>query len=156
MPDKAHKVFDKQVARYHQARSSAEGSRIRALLAGEPQLETIATPDGLKTLASELKALKLERRALKKIEALALKAAETKGGAGAPQGAKGGASAPQDMKADKPAAPAKSAPAKAQPAKPAPAKPATKAPDAKSRTAPRAKATGAGQRATAHKAPAKG
>lgn len=146
MPDKAHKVFDKQVARYHQARSSAEGSRIRALLAGEPQLETIATPDGLKTLASELKALKLERRALKKIEALALKAAEAKGGAGAPP----------DMKADKPAAPAKPAPAKAQPAKPAPAKPATKAPDAKSRTAPRAKATGAGQRATAHKAPAKG
>lgn len=151
MPDKAHKVFDKQVARYHQARSSAEGSRIRALLAGEPQLETIATPDGLKTLASELKALKLERRALKKIEALALKAAEAKGGAGAPP----------DMKADKPAAPAKSAPAKAQqakpaPAKPAPAKPATKAPDAKSRTAPRAKATGAGKQATARKAPAKG
>lgn len=114
MSDKSNKLFAKQVARYHHARAGAEGGRVRALLAGEPQLATLASKDGLKTLETELKALKLERRALKKIEALAMKAAEATADRSADKGA-----------GDKPTA-EKPASAKSVPAKPTAAKPAAK------------------------------
>ncbi len=94
MSDKRARKFDKlleghKVARQKRKRAAAARRQIKGLNGRCGAISALASPTGAKAIAAELEALKVERRALQKLFAFALKYANDSVSSNGPKVAEG-------------------------------------------------------------------